>query len=117
MGKFWQPIYGFHLRHHAVTDCNESISGCFGLPLGDWMFGTCVIPQTVYAQGEEWTPDKFRSPQPRQFIRGLDAWANKVVHSRRARAALERKPDWMQCRYQWWQLHAFTRAAKKLPTG
>src|SRR5690606_27243795 len=24
-GWFWRPVYGFHLRHHAVADCNESI--------------------------------------------------------------------------------------------
>lgn len=83
-GKFWQPIYGFHLRHHAVTDCNESISGFFGLPLADWAFGTCVIPQTVYAQGEEWTEAKFNSPRPRRVIRWLDTWAAGVVRRRRA---------------------------------
>ncbi len=86
-GWFWQPAYAFHLRHHAVTDCNESISGFFGLPLADWAFGTCVIPQTVYAEGEEWSPDKFRSPEPRAFIRRLDAWADRVVQRRRAAAA------------------------------
>ena len=83
-GGFWQPVYGFHLRHHAVTDCNESISGFFGLPLADWAFGTCVIPKTVYAQGEEWSPEKFSSPAPRGFILRLDAWAERVVRRRRA---------------------------------
>lgn len=86
-GRLWRPAYAFHLRHHAVTDCNESISGFFGLPLADWAFGTCVIPQTVYAQGEEWTPDKFRSPAPRGFIRRLDAWADRVVQRHRAAVA------------------------------
>lgn len=82
-GGFWHPIYAFHLRHHAVTDCNESISGFFGLPLADWVFGTCVIPQTLYAEGEEWTPDKFRSPRPRRLIRFLDACARRIVEQRR----------------------------------
>jgi len=86
-GRFWQPAYGFHLRHHAVTDCNESISGFFGLPLADWVFGTCVIPQTIYAQGEEWAPEKFRSPQPRAVIRWLDRWADRVVKKHRATQA------------------------------
>ena len=86
-GKLWQPAYGFHLRHHAVIDCNESISGFFGLPLADWVFGTCVIPQTIYAQGEEWAPAKFRSPHPRTIIRWLDTWADRVVKSRRAAQA------------------------------
>jgi hemolysin III len=88
----WLPAYAFHLRHHAVIDCNESISGFFGLPLGDWVFGTCVIPQTVYAEGEEWTPDKFRSPRPRWIIRRLDEWANRVVQRRRAMASAETTP-------------------------
>ncbi|MDB6094481.1 MAG: channel protein hemolysin family [Verrucomicrobia bacterium] len=86
-GKLWQPAYAFHLRHHAVTDCNESISGFFGLPLGDWLFRTCVIPQTVYADGEEWAPDKFRSPQPVALVRKLDSWAANVVQRRRAAAS------------------------------
>lgn len=91
-GRFWQPAYAFHLRHHAVTDCNESISGFFGLPIADWVFGTCVIPQTVYAEGEEWSPDKFRSPEPRRFIQALDAWADRVVQRRRARATAKSQP-------------------------
>lgn len=91
-GKFWQPAYAFHLRHHAVTDCNESISGFFGLPMADWVFGTCVIPQTVYAEGEEWSPEKFRSPTPRRFIRRLDEWADRVVQRRRAAAAATGTP-------------------------
>lgn len=85
-GWFWQPIYAFHLRHHAVTDCNESVSGFFGLPVADWVFGTCVIPQTVYAEGEEWTPEKFASPRPCGPIRALDQWAHATVQRRRAEA-------------------------------
>ncbi len=89
-GEFWQPIYGFHLRHHAVTDCNESISGFFGLPLADWVFGTCVIPRTVYADGEAWSPDKFRSPRPHGLVCRLDTWARIVVQRQRSRSAATR---------------------------
>lgn len=81
---FWQPVYGFHLRHHAVIDCNESISGFFGLPVADWILGTCIIPQTVYSDGEEWSPGKFRSPKPCALIRKLDAWAQATVRRHRA---------------------------------
>lgn len=84
-GWFWQPVYGFHLRHHAVTDCNESISGFFGLPVADWTFGTCVIPKTVYADGEEWAAEKFRSPNPRWFIRWFDRLAQRTVKRHRTR--------------------------------
>ena len=85
-GRFWRPAYGFHLRHHAVIDCNESISGFFGLPLADWAFGTCVIPRTIYADGEEWAPDKFRSPRPIGVIRRLDVLAERTVRRRRTLA-------------------------------
>jgi hemolysin III len=86
-GWFWRPVYGFHLRHHAVIDCNESISGFFALPVADWVFGTCVIPQTIYADGEEWTPEKFSPPRPRALIRALDRWAERAVQRRREAAA------------------------------
>ncbi|HEX2101938.1 MAG TPA: hemolysin III family protein, partial [Candidatus Synoicihabitans sp.] len=89
-GWFWRPAYAFHLRHHAVTDCNESISGFFGLPIADWVFGTCVIPKTVYADGEEWSAEKFRSPRPRSVIRWLDRRAARVVQQRRDAAAVDR---------------------------
>jgi hemolysin III len=92
-GWFWRPAYAFHLRHHAVIDCNESISGFFGLPLADWTFNTCVIPQTVYAEGEEWSPEKFSSPKPRWLIRRLDVWAERVVERRRAQASAEKPLD------------------------
>jgi hemolysin III len=85
--RFWQPVYGFHLRHHAVTDCNESISGFFGLPVADWVFRTCVIPKTVYAHGEPGREEEFSRPRPRALIRFLDAWSERVVRARRAGAA------------------------------
>lgn len=84
-GRFWQPIYGFHLRHHAVIDCNESISGFFGLPVADWVLGTCVVPKTVYADGEAWSEEKFRRPRPRAVIRWLDTWAESAVRRHRRR--------------------------------
>jgi len=85
-GAFWRPVYGFHLRHHAVTDCNESVSGFFGLPVADWVFRTCVIPRTVYAHGEPSDGEMFRSPRPLAPIAWLDAWAKNSVRRRRARA-------------------------------
>ena len=91
-GKFWRPVYGFHLRHHAVIDCNESISGFFGLPVADWVFGTCVIPQTIYADGEEWAPDKFRAPRPIGMIRHLDEIATAAVRHRRLLAQTRDRP-------------------------
>lgn len=86
-GWFWRPVYSFHLRHHAVIDCNESVSGFFGLPIADWVFGTCVIPPTIYADGEAWQPANFMAPRPCGFIRWLDGVAERAVAARRALAA------------------------------
>ncbi len=83
-GFFWRPAYSFHLRHHAVIDCNESISGFFCLPLADWVFGTCLMPRSVYADGEEWTADEFKSPTPIWPIRMLDRAADRAVQRHRA---------------------------------
>lgn len=85
-GWFWRPAYAFHLRHHAVIDCNESISGFFGLPVADWTFGTCVMPKTIYADGDAWQPVEFRSPRPVALIRWLDARAHRAIEKRRRRA-------------------------------
>jgi hemolysin III len=82
-GWLWRRAYSFHLRHHAVIDCNEAISGFFALPVADWVFGTCVIPRTLYADGEEWQPGKFLSPRPRWIIRTCDGVAKRLVKWRR----------------------------------
>ena len=83
---FWHPVYSFHLRHHAVIDCNESISGFFGIPLADWVFGTCVIPKSIYADGDEWQESEFTRPRPYWLIRVMDQWAVGVVQKRRQAA-------------------------------
>lgn len=83
-GFFWRPAYSFHLRHHAVIDCNESISGFFCLPVADWVFGTCLMPRSIYCDGDEWTPEEFVSPRPVWLIRMLDSAAEKSVQEHRA---------------------------------
>ena len=85
-GWFWRPVYSFHLRHHAVIACNESVSGFFGLPVADWVFGTCLMPKTIYADGEEWKAENFTAPRPRRFIRWLDTVATDIVNARRAQS-------------------------------
>jgi hemolysin III len=82
-GFFWKKAYGFHLRHHAVIDCNESISGFFSLPIADWIFGTCIIPPNLYADGAEWQAAQFLSPRPCRFIRWCDAASSAIVKRRR----------------------------------
>ncbi len=91
-GKFWRLLYGFHLRHHAVTDCNESISGFFGLPVADWVFRTCIVPKTVYENGEPSDPEMFRRPNPIAPIAWLDERARRAVRERRGHAEQEIVP-------------------------
>ncbi len=88
---FWRPVYSFHLRHHAVIDCNESVSGFFGLPLADWLFRTCVIPPTIYADGEEWKAENFSAPRPVMVIRWLDACAAKIIAARRRSVRVKKR--------------------------
>ena len=72
LGPVWHRIYTFHLRHHANVRCNESVSGFFGLPLPDVLFGT-YLPSTTRFQDQSVIPkDEYRSPKPYWFVRNLD---------------------------------------------
>lgn len=86
-GWFWRKVYSFHLRHHAVIDCNEAISGFFTLPVWDWVFGTFVLPKTLYADGSEWQAAEFTSPRPIALIRWCDQKSDALVKARRTRGA------------------------------
>jgi hemolysin III len=88
-GWFWRKVYSFHLRHHAVIDCNEAISGFFTLPVFDWVFGTFILPKSLFTHGSEWNPSEFVSPRPYAFIRWCDARADAIVKNRRAQARAE----------------------------
>jgi hemolysin III len=81
-GAFWRKVYAFHLRHHADIHSNESISGFFGFPLPDLVFGTWVNPQTLYENKSAVDRGEFESPQPR-FIGWLDRYARHKVQKRR----------------------------------
>ena len=72
MGWFWRKVYSFHLRHHAVIDCNEAISGFFTVPVADFVFSTWIFPKSLYTDGGEWDPSEFVSPKPCKFIRWCD---------------------------------------------
>ncbi len=86
-GAFWRKVYSFHLRHHAVIDCNEAISGFFTLPVADWVFGTCVIPGVLYEHGQTVAEEReFLSPHPIAPIRWLDRVTDRIVKQRRLRA-------------------------------
>ena len=85
-GWFWRKVYSFHLRHHAVIDCNEAISGFFTLPVFDWVFGTFLLPKSLYVDGSEWNVAEFTSPRPVALIRWCDAQTDALVKRRRAAA-------------------------------
>ena len=85
-GAFWRKVYSFHLRHHAVIDCNEAISGFFTLPVADLVFGTFILPKTLYTDGEEWASKQFKSPKPYWPIRMCDRVAEAMVRRHRAKA-------------------------------
>lgn len=87
-GWFWRKVYSFHLRHHAVIDCNEAISGFFTLPVFDWLFGTFVLPKTLYVDGSEWRAEDFKSPRPCALIRWCDAKSDALIQARRQRAQI-----------------------------
>ncbi len=91
-GWFWRKVYSFHLRHHAVIDCNEAISGFFTLPVFDWVFGTFILPKSLYVTGTEWQANEFTSPRPVAFIRWCDAKGDALVKARRAAAAPKAQP-------------------------
>lgn len=91
-GWFWRKVYSFHLRHHAVIDCNEAISGFFTLPVFDWLFGTFILPKTLYVDGSEWQASEFKSPRPCALIRWCDARTDALVQSRRQRAQAPAAP-------------------------
>jgi len=92
-GGFWRKVYSFHLRHHAVIDCNEAISGFFTLPVADWVFGTCVLPATLYEDGKECAAKQFKSPRPYWPIRMADRLTDAMVRRRRAKARRQAGAD------------------------
>lgn len=77
-GNIWKTIYTFHLRHHADVRCNESVSGFFGIPIPDILFGTYVYTGTLYPHKQIVSDHEFISPQPIFFIRWLDAFFKKL---------------------------------------
>lgn len=72
-GSFWETAYKFHLRHHANVRCNESVSGFFGIPLPDLIFGTYLKADTLFPDQTVVRTEEFKSPTPRLFIRILDS--------------------------------------------
>lgn len=85
-GRFWRKVYSFHLRHHAVIDCNEAISGFFTFPVADVLFKTWILPKSLYTDGGDWEASEFTSPRPCRFIRWCDEASENIVRNRRLAA-------------------------------
>ena len=68
---------GFHHFHHANVGANEAISGFFGLPVADWLFGTYHQPKELLLQGRMATAKDFAVKPPPAWVRALDEWARK----------------------------------------
>lgn len=77
LGKMWTKLYGFHHMHHANILCNEAISGFFGLPIADWVFGTYHQPKELLLSGRVATAKDFAVPPPPALVRWMDAWARR----------------------------------------
>ncbi len=71
-GSLWKHAYTFHLRHHANVRCNESVSGFFGLPIPDMLFGTYIQAKTLFPDQTVVPLSEYQVPPPRLFIRMLD---------------------------------------------
>jgi hemolysin III len=76
-GDFWRRLYGFHHMHHANISCNEGISGFFGLPIADWVFGTYHQPRELLIEGRVATARDFAVTPPPRWVQWLDAWVRK----------------------------------------
>jgi len=76
-GRIWSKLYAFHHMHHANISCNEAISGFFGLPIADWVFGTYHQPRELLLEGRVATARDFAVAPPRRFVMWLDAWARR----------------------------------------
>jgi hemolysin III len=73
--------------HHANIGCNEAISGFFGMPVPDWIFGTYHQPKELLIDGRMATAKDFAIRPPRGFVAWIDRWA------RRREAGIMRPPE------------------------
>ncbi len=78
-GKMWRKICGFHQAHHANYKCNMHVGGFFGLPVGDWLFGTYKQPAQLMFDGTPADQEvvELLNPKPRWPITWLDAYAQR----------------------------------------
>jgi hemolysin III len=76
---FWNLVYSHHIGHHASIYMNMNISGFFGIPIGDMLFGTLVFPRTRYPAGAQIDKSKFNPPIPYPWTRWLDVQAEKSI--------------------------------------
>ena len=73
-GILWRKIYGFHQAHHANYKCNLHVGGFFGVPVGDFIFGTYKQPRELLLPGIPATKEMIQElhPKPRWPITLFD---------------------------------------------
>ncbi len=78
-GSLWRMVYGFHQAHHANYRCNMNVAGFFGLPVGDWVFGTYKKPRELLLDETPATKEVIRelNPEPRWPIPLFDRIAQR----------------------------------------
>ncbi|MBI4948041.1 hypothetical protein HY844_00585 [Candidatus Berkelbacteria bacterium] len=79
VGRLVKSVYGFHLIHHAHHRSNMAISGFFGLPVPDWIFGTYYVPEKLPLDNHMTMKrsDYPNPPPPCKLIAWLDSKVGK----------------------------------------
>ena len=86
-GGLWKRLYGFHHFHHANVGANEAISGFFGLPVADWVFGTYHQPAELLLHGRVATAKDFQVRAPWWFVVAWDRFNAKVADKAKTAAS------------------------------
>jgi hemolysin III len=81
LGKIARTIYGFHLMHHSRVRVNQAISGFFGIPVPDLVFGTYFVPKELPLPGAVVDPATQEPPPACRFTR----WLDRIVEACEAR--------------------------------
>lgn len=95
IGRIARKAYGFHLMHHSKDRVNQAISGFFGLPVPDWVFGTFFVPKELPLPGAVVDPKTQIPPRPLFLIAWLDniieACEQRIINADKLRALARHK--------------------------
>ncbi len=76
-GPMWTKLYGFHHMHHANIQCNEAISGFFGIPVADFVFRTYHQPRELLLDGRVASAKDFAVKPAPGWVKAIDQWVAK----------------------------------------